>query len=96
MYLMKKLVVYAAILLLVLATVSCDREAKGLKEEIKLLKEENSFLKAENASLKRELEQLYKGLEEKTGKETRDLSPQKGGKPGEEKPAKVENPKVKR
>ena len=44
---------------------SCDKETKGLKEEISVLRQENNFLKAENIALKKEIEELYKRIEDR-------------------------------
>ena len=64
---MKAVIIFILLCLIAAGLSSCDRESKGLKEEIRLLKEENSFLKADNISLKKEMEELYKRLDDKIG-----------------------------
>ncbi|HOF57993.1 MAG TPA: hypothetical protein PLF87_05640 [Syntrophorhabdaceae bacterium] len=73
---MRKIVIYLSCLLFVFGFVSCNKEAKNLKEEIRLLKEENSFLKAENIGLKKELEELYKKIEEKASASVKTTVPE--------------------
>jgi regulator of replication initiation timing len=62
---MKSILLAILSCVVLIGSISCGKEVKGLKEEMKILKEENSFLKAENIVLKKELDEVYKKLEER-------------------------------
>ena len=55
---MKNVLCAAFLLLAFVFCTSCEKEVKGLRDEMKIVKEENSYLKAENIALKKELEPL--------------------------------------
>jgi hypothetical protein len=91
---MKRVPILVLIAVAMVLTISCGKEAKGLREELNLLKQENSFLKAENAALKKEMEGLYRKLEERSPTESKQPPLQTAPKLEDGKTKRIESGKV--